>query len=273
MKNIEDIEPFELPKDFNWEMTPPDDLAPWVLPLTPQDLVSIYKEKEEEDDGEFVLWVDYVKSREKLTPQHLLIYLANTNFKASFAQVDEDLILEYIKTDFMVDSPTLDRIVANIIKRRYQHQISDLEGMMYKLFGLNQIDAFIQTHSELVDELCIGMISAVPFILTKLAGALSEEDLQKETNLIDICAQIKTIDKPSNLGPNVANFVNTIFDAFCCILSEEGFVLEYNKQLYNDSPKFFGKDVYNVFCETGITANIIEFLPPGFLIGNDSTSK
>lgn len=270
---MNDVEPLELPKDFNWEMTPPDDLAPWVLPLTPQDLVSIYKEKEEENDGEFVLWVDYVKSREKLTPQHLLIYLANTNFKASFAQVDEELILEYIKTDFMVDSPTLDRIVANIIKRRYQHNISDIEAHMFRLFDLNQIDSFINSHFELVDELCVGMVSAAPFILTKIAAALGEEDLQKEINLTHICSQIKAIDKPANLGPNVPNLVCAIFDAFCLILSEEGFVLEYNKQVYNDSPKFFGKDIYNVFCNTGITAKIIEFLPPGFLIANDSTSK
>ena len=270
---MNDNETFDTPKNFNWDMTPPEDLAPWVLPLTPQDLVSIYKEKEEENDGEFVLWVDYVKSREKLTPQHLLIYLANTNFKASFAQVDEELILEYIKTDFMVDSPTLARIVANIIKRRYQHKVSDLEAAMGRLFSLEQIDNFIQTHSELVDELCIGMVSAAPFILTKLAAAMPQEDLQKEIHLIDICSQIKPIDKPANLGPNVANLVPSIFDAFCLILSQEGFVLEYNKQLYNDSPKFFGKDIYNVFCDTGVTANIIGFLPEGFLIGNDSTSQ
>ena len=63
----------------------------YTLPLAPQNLVEIYKVKEEDED--FVLWVDYLASKEKLSAKHILIYLANTNFKTTFAQVDEDLLL------------------------------------------------------------------------------------------------------------------------------------------------------------------------------------
>ena len=58
----------------------------YALPLAPQDLVGIYKEKDE-SEKEYVLYVDYDKTTEKLTDQHILIYLANTNFKTSFDKV------------------------------------------------------------------------------------------------------------------------------------------------------------------------------------------
>ena len=54
----------------------------YVIPLAPTDLVQIYKVKEEEKD--FVLFVNYFESREKLSAKHIIIYLANTNFKTTF---------------------------------------------------------------------------------------------------------------------------------------------------------------------------------------------
>ena len=59
----------------------------YVLPLAPTDLVAIYKEKEEKED--YILHIDYTASKEKLKPEHIIIYLANTNFKASFYYFNE----------------------------------------------------------------------------------------------------------------------------------------------------------------------------------------
>ena len=66
----------------------------YTLPLAPQDLVAIYKQKEEDKD--FILYVDYYQTKQKLSPKHIIIYLANTNFKAGFTFLDEELITEYI---------------------------------------------------------------------------------------------------------------------------------------------------------------------------------
>jgi len=100
----------------------------YTLPLAPQNLVEIYKVKEEDED--FVLWVDYLASKEKLSAKHILIYLANTNFKTTFAQVDEDLLLEYIKSDFIIDSPFLSRFVVMAIKARYRYEFNGLEHVI-----------------------------------------------------------------------------------------------------------------------------------------------
>ena len=54
----------------------------YTLPLAPQDLVAIYKEKEKNKD--FILYVDYHRTKEKLSAKHIIIYLANTNFKAGW---------------------------------------------------------------------------------------------------------------------------------------------------------------------------------------------
>ena len=91
-------------------MTIPDESTCYELPLSPQHLVQIYKDKNELE--EYVLWVDYAKSKEKLSAQHIIIYLANTNFKTTFSSIDEDLIKAYINSDFMVDCPLLARIVS-----------------------------------------------------------------------------------------------------------------------------------------------------------------
>ena len=261
------------PDDFKIEEPNIAEMTCYALPLTPQDLVAIYKEKEEKED--FVLWVNYVESRQKLSPQHLLIYLANTNFKATMAAVDEELILEYIKSDFMVDCPTLSRIVALIIKHRFQHPVDEIEAQLYQLFNPDQINEFIVTHKKLVDELAETMVSAVPFVLTKIYDNIPEDKRELEVNLKEAVDSVKVVDRPSNCGPNICRLVTETFDAFCLVLSELGLVETYNKQVYNDNPKYFGKDIYHVFCETNITNNIVSFLPPDFLItlGNDSPSK
>ena len=71
----------------------------YTLPLAPQDLVAIYKEKDSNEE-EFVLHVDYDKTTEKLSDQHILIYLANTNFKTTFDKITPSLVQEFIKSNF-----------------------------------------------------------------------------------------------------------------------------------------------------------------------------
>ena len=117
----------------------------YALPLAPQDLVGIYKEKDE-SEKEYILYVDYDKTTEKLTDQHILIYLANTNFKTSFDKVTPSLVQEFIKTNFIVHCPMLSRVVAMILKVYLKWDLTDGEKLLTQnLFTMEQIDEFINS--------------------------------------------------------------------------------------------------------------------------------
>lgn len=235
----------------------------YTLPLAPQNLVEIYKVKEEEED--FVLWVDYFGSKEKLSAKHILIYLANTNFKTSFAHVDEDLILEYIKSDFLIDSPLLSRFVVMIIKTRFNHQLNPLEEQLLEMFTSDQLHDFVDKNIKLVDELCETINSIIPFVLTKFYQNLSDEDKEKEFELAEALQDVQELDKPSNCGPNIARLVTDGWDGFLLICSIMGFSQTYNKQIFNDKPSYFGKDLFYILTQTKITDNILSMMPPGFI--------
>ena len=242
----------------------------YVLPLAPQDLVQIYKDKENLED--FVLWVDYAKSLEKLTAKHIIIYLANTNFKATFSAVDEDLILEYIQSDFMVDCPLLSRIVVNILKLKLGHPPSEQEQQLYPLFDEDQMWHFINTHDKLLEDVIETMQSLVPFSIHKFYDGLEPEQQAVEENIKDLIDDLEIVDKPTMCGPNIARLVTVGFDAFLLIMHKRGMVGKYNKAICNDNPKYFGRDLYFILCETKVMDHIVGVFPEGF-IRNVSTSE
>lgn len=242
----------------------------YALPLAPQDLVSIYKIKEDNED--FVLWVDYAKSKEKLSAKHIIIYLANTNFKTTFSAVDEDLILEYIKSDFMVDCSLLARIVVLILKDYYMYEVSEQEAQLYGMFDKQSIANFIEHNEDVIKELVDTIGSTVPFVMKKLYDEMPEDVQSKEDNLKEYVDEIVVEDKPALCGPNIARLVTVGWDGFLLVLSRKGLSTKYNKQVFNDSPKYFGKDLYYILCQTNMTNNILGFFPEDF-INHDSTAK
>ena len=233
----------------------------YELPLSPQDLVAIYKDKENLE--EFVLWVDYEKSLKKLTAKHIIIYLANTNFKSTFSSIDEDLILEYISSDFMIDCPLLARIVVNIIKTDLGHDITPQEEQLLPMFNRERMAAFLEKHRAIMDDLYGVMTQMIPFVLHKMYEGLEDQD--SEPNLKSYVSEIDIIDKPVNCGPNISRLITSGFDAFLLITHKLGVSDDVNKSIFNDSPKYFGKDLYYILCETGITAQILDFFHEDFI--------
>ena len=242
----------------------------YALPLAPQDLVSIYKIKENNED--FVLWVDYAKSKEKLSAKHIIIYLANTNFKTTFSAVDEDLILEYIKSDFMVDCSLLARIVVLILKQYYMYEVSEQEAQLFGMFDKQSIANFIEHNEDVIKELVDTIGGTVPFVMKKLYDEMPSDIQSKEENLKEYVDEIVVEDKPALCGPNIARLVTVGWDGFLLVLSRNGLATKYNKQVFNDSPKYFGKDLYYILCQTNMTNNILGFFPEDF-INHDSTAK
>ncbi len=261
METSEAIESSEV-KEAIIEIDPEDKVC-YEVPLSPQDLVAIYQVKDEDD--EFVLWVDYKKSKEKLTAKHIMIYLANTNFTTSFSSVDADLIKAYISSEFMVDCSLLSRIVVNIIKIKLGYTLSDAESALQLLFSEDDINKFIEENSELVDEVIETLRSAVPFILHKLWDGLPDDAKAVEENLSDLVSQIKPYDKPSVCGPNIARLITSGYDAFLLVINLRGLGLEFNKSVYNDKPKYFGKDLYFILNHTNVVSQVLSFFPEDFL--------
>lgn len=241
----------------------------YELPLAPQHLVQIYKDKESIED--YILWVDYEKTKEKLSPQHIIIYLANTNFKTTFSAIDDDLIKAYIQSDFMVDCPLLARIVVLLIKVKYQHEIFGQEAELLPIFDMERLIKFNEQNEELMDKLVATVASSVPFALSKFYNGLPPEIKEKEVNLNEFLDLVEVTDAPPPCGPNIARLLTVGFDALLLILSKEGLSVEYNKQLYNDSPKYFGKDLYFIMCETKLTDQIISFFPEDFILNASAT--
>ncbi len=235
----------------------------YVIPLAPTDLVQIYKVKEENED--FLLFVDYDESRNKLSAKHIIIYLANTNFKTSFTSVDEDLILEYIKSDFLIDSPMLTRYIVMVIKTRLQHPLNELEEQLLHSFSKERLHDFVDKNIELVDELCQTISSIIPFVLCTFYENLSEEDKKLEYEISEAIKEITVVDEPSNCGPNIARLITEGWDGFLLICSVNGFSTQYNKQVFNNKPSYFGKDLFYILSHTRIVENILSMMPPGFI--------
>jgi len=239
----------------------------YKLPLAPQDLVEIYKFKEAEDD--YVLWVDYLESKEKLSAEHIIIYLANTNFKTTFSHIDEDLMLAYIKSDFMIDAGLLTRFVVILLKLRFGHEPNHLEEKLFNMWPKEEMHNFVDKHIDLVNELADTIAQAIPFVLCSFYSNLPDEMRKVELEVAEAVEEIKVIDIPSNIGPNIAKLIIDGWDGFLLVCHMVGFKQVYNKQVYNNKPSFFGKDLFFLFTQSNISNNILNIFPPGFIVNHD----
>ena len=242
----------------------------YTLPLAPQDLVAIFKEKDETDSGEeFCLYVDYDKTTEKLSDQHILIYLANTNFKTTFNKITPTLLVEFIKSNFLVNAPILARVLTIVLRKYLKYELTPPEAILSSLvFDEKQIDEFIELNGNLLEDLITSIQETFAFVLYKI-NEITEEG--KEPELESLVKEIEITDTASNVGPNIARLVTEAVDAMYLVFHVRGITQSFNKQVFNDNPKFYGKDLMFIFTQTGITGEIVKMLPEGFW--HDSNSK
>jgi len=242
----------------------------YTLPLAPQDLVAIYKEKDQTDsDQEFCLYVDYDKTTEKLSDQHILIYLANTNFKTTFDKITPTLLVEFIKSNFLVNAPILARVLTIVLRKYLKYELTPPEAILSSLvFDEKQIDEFIELNGNLLEDLITSIQETFAFVLYKI-NEITEEG--KEPELESLVKEIEITDTASNVGPNIARLVTEAVDAMYLVFHVRGITQSFNKQVFNDNPKFYGKDLMFIFTQTGITGEIVKMLPEGFW--HDSNTK
>ena len=235
----------------------------YTLPLAPQDLVAIYKAKDETDSAEeFCLHVDYEKTTEKLSDQHILIYLANTNFKTTFDKITPSLLVEFIKSNFLVNAPILARVMTIVLRKYLKYELTPPEAVLSSLvFDEKQIDEFIEINGNLLEDLITSIQETFAFVLYKI-NEITEEG--KEPELAEYVSDIEITDTASNVGPNIARLITEAVDAMYLVYHLRGITQSFNKQVFNDNPKFYGKDLMFIFTQTGITGEIVKMLPEGF---------
>lgn len=219
-----------------------------ILPLNPVDLTEIYKSKL--DNDEFTLAVDYTSSKEKMNARQVLIYLSNTAFKCGFDSVDAKLVEAYMTLNFMVDSPSLDRIVANILKVRMGVEPTD----SLELFGLDNISSFIANNEQLVEDLVV-TIATLPLFVADSVNAMEDGNI-KITGLPSY-----TEYSSSRLGLNFINIVSNGFDAALKVISAMGFNDSMNTSIFNDESKYAGVDLMKMLHVRGVSYTILDMFP------------
>ena len=123
------------------------------------------------------------------------------------------------------------------------------------------IKEFIELNGNLLEDLIEAVQSIFPFVLYKI-NEVNEEG--KEPELEELVKEIEITDTASNVGPNIARLVTEAIDALYLVFHQRGITQSFNKQIYNDNPKYYGKDLMFIFTQTGVTNEIIKMLPEGF---------
>lgn len=214
----------------------------FTLPLSPTDLVRIYEVKQEDKD--FVLMVDYENSKKDIAVEHILIYISNTGFRATFSSIDDDILLKYISMNFLVDSPILSRIWANIIKVNLGVKLSDGDELLLKDFDRDSIQNFINSNKKTVNDLS--------FILRSLPVAIVSNIMESSEYESDDEVEV---------GINAGYVMHYSPDAIMAAISAKGIYNNVNTNIFNAEAKYYGGDIFKFLFEGGITGLITSMLP------------
>jgi hypothetical protein len=222
----------------------------YTLPLNPVDLAEIYKIKADQDD--FTLRVNYEKSKEVLSVKHILVYISNTNFKVQFESMDADLVNEYIQTNFLVECPMLSRIIALIVKRKYQHEYNNVDHALNTLWTDEDIDVYLKEHGELIDDL-IDKMSHIPLFCLEQANKYNKK---YDEYLVDL----EHTDIDTSVGLNIVYIATYAPDILYLLGNKLGPwpTKQLNTRIFNDASKYQGNDLYNTLLRYGVAGNILE---------------
>jgi hypothetical protein len=223
----------------------------YTLPLSPTDLAEIYKIKTSSED--YVLKVDYFKSKEVLSVKHILVYIANTNFKVQFEGIDDELINEYIISNFMVDCPLLSRYITLIAKRKLGHEYNQVDQALNTIMTDADIDAYLEKNGELFDDLLDKLKHVTLFCLDQ---ASKYADKYKEF----IPEEIERADEETQIGLNIVYIATYSLDLLYLLGNKFGPwpTNKLNVRVFNDVSKYQGADLYNTLLKYGVATSMLE---------------
>jgi hypothetical protein len=222
----------------------------YTLPLNPVDLAEIYKVKAETDD--FTLRVDYEESKKVLSVKHILVYISNTNFKVQFDTMDAELINEYISTNFLIDCPIISRIIALIIKRKYNQEYNNVDKALNTLWTDEDIDVYLENNQELINDL-IDKLGHIPLFCL-------QQSTKYNNKYDDLVLELKSIDEDTNVGLNIVYIATYALDILYLIGQQLGPwpTMELNERIFNDVSKYQGHDLYNTLLRYGVASSMLE---------------
>jgi hypothetical protein len=197
-----------------------------TLPLSPTDLVAIYKEG----------------SKKVLEVDHILIYLSNTGFTTGFSSVDESLLLRYVEIGFLVDSPLLSRIWSNILRVKAGIPLSGPDKVLLSIFSEKQIENFISNNS--------GAIEMLEHSVRSMVVAVIDNAMEQESS-----------GSESGLGLNVGYILRDAIDTVMGVIAKKGLTENVDISVFNNKSKFFGGDIFKWMHDNGITNLIASMLP------------
>lgn len=223
----------------------------YTLPLSPTDLAEIYKIKTEADD--YVLRVDYFKSKEVLSVKHILVYIANTNFKVQFDGIDDELINEYITTNFMVDCPLLARYITLIAKRKLGHEYNQVDQALNTIMTDKDIDSYLLKHDALFEDL-LDKLKHVTLFCLEQAGKYAEKYRDY------IPEDIEHADEETEIGLNIVYIATYSLDLLYLLGNKFGPwpTNKLNIRIFNDVSKYQGSDLYNTLLKYGVATSMLE---------------
>jgi|TARA_B110000977_G_scaffold7441_2_gene10229 hypothetical protein len=223
----------------------------YTLPLNPVDLAEIYKIKADQDD--YILHVDYEASKKVLSVKHILVYIANTNFKVQFNTIDAELINEYIKCDFLVECPIIARVIAIITKRKYDHDFNTVDDAINTVWSNDFIDEYLEQHGELLEDLLYTMQHIPLFCLDQ---STKYDDKFK----LFVPEDLEYTDVDTSVGLNIVYIATYALDLLYLLGMQNGPwpSSNLNKRVFNDASKYKGSDLYNTLLKQGVASSMLE---------------
>lgn len=223
----------------------------YTLPLNPTDLAEIYKIKAEQDD--YILHVNYEESKKVLSIKHILVYIANTNFKVQFDTIDAELVNEYIKLNFLVECPMISRIIALVAKRKLGQEYNNVDMALNTLWSDEMIDQYLAEHGELFDDL-IDKLKHVALFCIDQAGKYNEK--YKEF----VPEDLEYIDSETEVGLNIVYVATYAQDILYLLGHKFGPwpTNNLNVRVFNDESKYHGSDLYNTLLKQGVASSMLE---------------
>jgi len=233
------------------------------LPLNPIDLTRVYEEKMS------LIPIDYLASKEQLGVKQSLIYISNTQFEVMFSEIDNELLSEFIKLDFYVNSPQLVRVLKTCLDLVKGIDISN-PGYNHKdvvdILTVPFFQSFVFENKQTLEEIINFLKSLPSYILVNSIEFIEEEDIKETLNNLNI--ELIEDNKELPFGVNIVNSLPILIDLFLETISEEDFSLYKNNIIFssimNENPKYSGADFLGKLDELGYI-NIVM----GLILGNE----
>ncbi len=153
------------------------DLKKVTLPLSPEEMVEFFKDKDQ------FFEVDVAGTLDGMPVRAMLQYISNLGLKCSFDSVSPSMMQEYMVMKNFVEAPMLAAIHANILCfLKYQ----DIPYMIaLEDFDLESIKTFIDDNQDLVIEQAMFLDSFLLYMMTCKEGAVMPEGQPVDTELHD----------------------------------------------------------------------------------------